>query len=224
MKLLLVDSDVSILLAASGLFDPLIEHLGFRVSDVRRLDPLPYMLKRGRLARTYPEQLREKVIAWCSRIAPAQEAARDLRVQQLLVRDAIDPGEAGLLAQVYEHPERYLATGDKRSLLALAKHEDLAEIRLRLAGRILCFETILETLVDHAGTVAIARAFTPLRPYNSVLRVVFSRGEETSEESFRQALASYFAELERRLGPGFFWIPGQRKHGEGRVQLPTKPR
>jgi len=72
--LLLIDSDAFVTFGAAGLVAEVGEALGFGLSELRRLDPLPHMLERGRLARKYPPAIRDKVKSWCSVVAPILEA------------------------------------------------------------------------------------------------------------------------------------------------------
>lgn len=204
MRLLLVDSDAAILLAASGLFGQLLEALDLEVAQARRLDALPHMLRKSRKARKYRD-LMEILLDWCEKVAPIEDAAEDDEVRQLLVRDDIDPGEAGLFALLYENPGYLLTTGDKRSLRELASSEDLQVVRQSLSGRVICLETAVELLVAKLGIQRVAEAFTPLRPYNRTLSVIFSRGEETSETDCLEALRSYIRELTEDVGPDFLF-------------------
>jgi hypothetical protein len=208
VRLLLVDSDAAILLAASGLFGELLEALGLDFARARRLDALSHMLRRGQKAQKYRD-LKEILLDWCEKVAPLKEAPENDEIRQLLVRDDIDPGEAVLFALLYENPGYLLTTGDKRCLKELASGEDLCDVQRSLSGRVICMETAIEILVARLGIRRVAAAFTPLRPYNRTLSVIFSRGEETSETDCLEALRSYIRELTEDVGPDFLFVDSE---------------
>jgi hypothetical protein len=64
-RILLIDSDIFVLLSAAGVLDDLIECLGFKQSNVRRLAALPKQLERGRAFRRYNQAFRDKALACC---------------------------------------------------------------------------------------------------------------------------------------------------------------
>lgn len=202
--LLLVDSDCFVLLGISGLLLDGIRCLGFDPNRARRLDALPYMLRRGRLARRYPEEHLLEVRSLCDDVEPLTESAADARIRQALAEtDAIDVGEAELFALMTEKPGYYLSTGDKRSLIALATSPDLREVYRAVKGRVICVETLLERLVKSQGIAPVAKAVTPLRPFDRMISAIFSRDEATPEAACLEGLASYVRDLESKIGPGF---------------------
>src|SRR5262245_31868063 len=71
---------------------------------------------------------------------------------QLLANvDGIDAGEAVLYAAAAQSEACRLATGDKRSLRALAEDVNCRGIAGRLSGRIICLEQIVHKSIGHYG-------------------------------------------------------------------------
>lgn len=213
--LLLVDSDLFILLSAAGLLDELADSLGMDLRDVRRLDPLPHQLRKGkRFADKYPQRIRTRVLGDCDRIQALTDRLENDEFQQAIVDTAdIDVGEAHLFALAAERPVYLLASGDKRALRALGRSPALSSVRNALAGRVLCLETALAILAGHLGLRNLAKALTPLRDVNKSIRIIFSAGEATDRQHFQDALDSYLHDLEEDVGKDFLMKPNDTAHG-----------
>ena len=207
-RLLLIDSDIFINLSAAGLLERSIKLLGFQVKNTRRLDALKNQIQKGSVFQRYSQEIRQTVLADCKKIAPITHAPGKYDVQDRLARvDYIDVGEALMFALMAEHPSYFMATGDKRSLTALAQNSELVSIRNSLAGRIICLETIICLLVQHDGLKPIATSFTPLAPYHKTLRIFFRNGPETSVDHYRNGIESYIRHLEQEVGQNFLFKP-----------------
>ena len=79
-RTLLLDSDIFIVLAASGLLKTVLDQLAFNVDSTYRLDALPYMLYGKRLRRAYPLDILDRAFEWTERIdsvtrEPSSDAA-----------------------------------------------------------------------------------------------------------------------------------------------------
>jgi hypothetical protein len=195
--LLLFDSDLFILCAGTGLLPNLIEAAGFELSNTRRLDPLPHMLRKGRIPKKYSPAAIDKAEAWCSKIPGIEKAPSETSIGQLIQVSGIDPGEALLFALTAES-DAVMATGDKRACIALQTSQ--CPLKPSLEGKILCLETALWLLLKHLEYPRLARALTPARDYNQTLRILLSQGEDTPEESFRSGLRSYSEDLVDKVG------------------------
>src|SRR5580700_776307 len=94
---LLVDTDIFCKLGLAELLEPSAELLGFNLESCARLPALPYMLRKGSLFRRLGRQA-------CEKLAPMAASTRsipqpsDTWLDKLTRIDAIDPGEALLLA------------------------------------------------------------------------------------------------------------------------------
>jgi hypothetical protein len=72
--------------------------------------------------------------------------------EQRLFDDAldIDTGEAILFSASVHYAACLIATGDKRSLRALAALPNAEVIIDRMAGRVICFEQIVMRIIQHS--------------------------------------------------------------------------
>ena len=207
-KGLLIDTSAFVLLAGAGLLARAIDLLDIASHDVRRLPALPHQLKRGqRFKKHYSEGTLSRAVILCERIASVQDVPDARTQEQLLGVPEIDDGEAILFALVAEKPFLYLASDDKRSMIALASDESVRAIRDRVAGRVMCLETIVELLVQHDGVEDVAARLNAVRDASTMLRVVFSQGAATSADTCREGLQSYLKDLERQVGTDFLYQP-----------------
>lgn len=198
--MLLVDSDAFIILGATGLLKEAGRTLGVQLEDIRRLDALPFMLDRGRLAKRYPQAMREQVRSWCAMVSPIVEFPREITRQRLVGIEDIDFGEARLVGLLFDNPKSLLLSNDKRALCALRAAADLEDIYERLCGRVVCVETVLLELLRTLGIKVVAEAVSPLRPYNRMLNAVFSMGAETPLDQCLAGLSSYIEYLRVEVG------------------------
>jgi hypothetical protein len=178
---------------------PLLEVLGCDPKKALRLDPLPHMLQKGRLARKYSRGILEKASAWCEIIGAIKE--RPSTELQAMFLEVVDPGEALLFATVAELEGALVATGDKSACVAIATESTLSAVRPRLAGKVLCLETALEILLDAVGFQGLARNLTTAREFNQTIRLLLPEAQTTSEDHFRDGLSSYLREITTSTGP-----------------------
>jgi hypothetical protein len=127
-----------------------------------------------------------------------------------LLSQDIDEGEAILMASAAIHPKSLLVTGDKRSLIALCRQaEEHHTLILALAGRVLCFEAILQKLIasPHVGFSyvrerVVGGLLSRQHPEHrdKALAIIFPSGLETTPEVALVALNSYVNDLRRQTG------------------------
>ena len=201
-RTLLLDTDFLVLMAGANLIAPLLDAIECDVGSARRLDPLPHMLRKGRLVRRYPEGVLEKAAAWCEKIG-AVEKRPSIELQDQLL-EVVDSGEALLFATVAELDDGLVATGDKRACVAVATAASLSALRPHLAGKVLCLESALDLLLEAVGFEAISGALTPVRAYSQTLRLLLPEASATSEDHFRAGLASYLGALREEAAPLLF--------------------
>ena len=205
-RLLIVDTDVFILLAAAGRLDRVAELLDVSVENIRRLDALPYQLEKGkRFKKTYPDEVRAEAHAKSMTVLPVEGRPADHLFQRLVDTPDIDEGEALLFGLVAEQEHFYLASGDKRAMVALGSAGDLGDVRAAVAGRVVCFEAALKLLVEHDGVADTAAAFAAVREANQTLRVVFSEAAATNQAQCLHYIASYFNDLTTKVGVGLLY-------------------
>ncbi|HUS58297.1 MAG TPA: hypothetical protein VM141_06575 [Planctomycetota bacterium] len=209
-RLLFIDNDVFVILAASEMMETTAGILGFDIECLRRLNTLPYMLYGKSFRRTYPESVLNSARDWCDRIASITEAPGNSAAEDRMIavtdpdngKHLIDRGEAFMYSLLLHKPACYLASGDKRAMIALATAPELKTLRDAVAGRIVCLEAVLRLLIAENGPMAIARALKPLMPCHKTIQIVFSQPLHCHE-----ALSSYLNELQRKVGGGFLFMP-----------------
>ena len=206
-QLLLIDTDLFILLSGSGLVDRVVDLLGFSIQQVRRLEPLPHMLKKSRtLRKNYPQAIRDQALADCERVAGLVEQPTDTDVINRLIQiDRIDDGEALLYATVHEKKCWLLGSGDKNAMQALAKAETVADVRDGLSGRVISLETVCELLLQNDDVNEVASAFSPLCKLNKSLMVFFGSGGPYTKEDRLRSVTSYRRDLETTVGEDFLY-------------------
>lgn len=193
--MLYLDSDLLVLLAGAGLLAQVIEVLGFEQSEARRLDPLPFMLEKGRLAERYPEGIRQRAKAWCSQIPPLDVVPSSGVLERLGAKADVDPGEAFLFAAAADSASSVVVTGDKRACRALAE-SGVPELH----GKVLCLESCLLLLLRSVDFRFLVDSLAIVREYHQTLRVVLPQGASTSEVDFRTGVESYWRDLLAQTG------------------------
>jgi hypothetical protein len=207
-RVLLIDTDLLVLLGASGTLPVVLEVLGFELEQTRRLAAASSQLSRGRrFKETYPGPALQAALRIARTIEPCLDVPREPAWLDALKRvSGIDDGEASFLAILAEHAGWYLTTGDKRALIALARHDDLSEIRERIAGRVICLESLLRMLVRRRGAGVVAEAFAPVRTHKTV-GILLSEPQVRSDEVCLAGIDSYLNALKSQVGEGFLWTP-----------------
>src|SRR5262249_22743306 len=117
----------------------------------------------------------------------------------------IDPGEALYFASLAERPELAMMTGDRRALMVLAAAPELRDICDRIAGRVLCFEEILDALVEAHGPRPIGASFAECRRHQRLM-VAFTEVSMANDATCRSYIAVYHRELTVACGPGFLYV------------------
>lgn len=113
----------------------------------------------------------------------------------------VDAGEATLYASLETSANAVILTGDKRCLHALAAAPMPQAYRTKIADRSYCFEQILESMMTTQGFQAILNAITTFQGCDKTIEILFSQGQQTSEENVRSGLQSYINNL-KRSAPG----------------------
>ena len=203
---LLFDNDILSVLGAADLVDEVITILNVDRSHVYRLGSLTHMLRRAtRLGAGWAEHLRSRAIAAAERIEVwDRQPSYDL-LQRFQDIPDVDAGEAGLFAALAEQPLYLLASGDKRAMRAVCQEPTLLPIRNAIAGRVICFESVIGALVDQHGHVPIGRAFAPVRAHYGTLNLVFTDHilSQPDSSQCRYAINSLVRHHRAAVGEGF---------------------
>ncbi|NOT01772.1 MAG: hypothetical protein HOP29_14220 [Phycisphaerales bacterium] len=207
-RLLLIDTDMLVLLGGSGTLADVLSSFDFEPEQCRRLAAATEQLRRGRVFKdTYPATVLRAVLRAADGIVSLTEPpANPTALDALASISGIDLGEAQLFAMLAEHDGYYLTTGDKRALVTLATSTKVAEIRGRVAGRVICLESILKLLVRRNGANATAQAFRDLRTHRTV-GVLLSDTQARSDQVCLHGIDSYLNDLIQRTGEDFLYQP-----------------
>ncbi len=189
-----IDSDAFILFSASGLLKEVGECCGYSIQDMRRLATLPFMLRKGRLAEKYPEEIRNSALFWCQRIPPIGDPPSQDLLQRVSVGE-IDPGEALLFGLLAENKDCFLLSNDKRAMRSLSQEEGLSDVRRAISGRVACVESVLMLMFGRYGFERTASSLAIIREFDGMLRAVFSAGSQTTHASCAEGLTSYINDL-----------------------------
>jgi len=201
---LLIDNDIFIVLAGAKLLSPAISILGFEIGNAKRLDTLPYVMRKNMI---HTVDVIERVIKACKYVSVI-DTYPDATVHQQLSEEAkIDVGEALLYALLAENGSFLLTSNDKNAMRSLTLSTSLHHIKAAIAGRVICLETILLMLIEKYGVERIGEALAPVISTNVILRVAFSPGCIAMPDECRNALSAYHQYIIRDVGGDFLWNP-----------------
>ncbi len=208
-ELLLIDSDLFILLSASGLLDRVVELLGFSIKQVRCLSALPHMLRKPNRSwrRKYPQQILDRALIDVNRIVSLSDRPDSDETFDRLIKadDDMDGGEALLYTTLCERNACLLGSGDKRAMKVLGAMKDLSDIRQQVAGRVVSLEVVCELLLKADDVAEITEAFLPLCDVNQTLIVLFGSGRPFTTKDRLEAVASYRRDFEKAVGRDFLY-------------------
>jgi len=207
-RLLLIDTDMLVVLGGSGTLADVLSSLEFEPKQCRRLAVATEQLRRGRVFKdTYAATVLQAALRTAHAITPLTERPANPAIFDTLAAVSdIDLGEAELFALLAEYDGYYLATGDKRAIVALATRRETTDLRQLVAGRIICLESVLKLLVDQNGANATAQAFRTLRTHRTI-GVLLSDPQARSDEICMQGIDSYLNDLIKKTGVGFLYLP-----------------
>lgn len=122
--------------------------------------------------------------------------------EQQLFEDAIgiDAGEAILFSATANFSDLLVATGDKKSLRALQLLPNADVIRLRMSGRVICFEQIIHLIIKSEGFDLVRDRVVPCCDCDTVLRCAFGSGMDATEDVVLGCLLSYTNHLRNETG------------------------
>lgn len=195
-RVLFLDNDAVLKLVACHLFWETVAALGSNQENLRVLSDAKYVFKKSRrVIKKYPEAIRLaafSIVEGCQAIKP--EFNPELPELEI---EGIDPGERLLISATRNEPAFYLITGDKRCLKALAAASQLAEIRQRLQGRVICLEQVILKLIEVQGFYEVLNKLLNGREYDKALASIFGSGERATEENVLLGLLAYIEDLQR---------------------------
>lgn len=183
---LFLDNDVLEKLASWQLLDEGVRACGCSPDSVRVLPTAKFRLGlAGKKRRTkYAEEVLERIWTF---LGTAQECAEEPPARRAALVDVpnLDAGEAILFTHAAEVDGALLATGDKRSIEAVASVPECAGLARDLAGRVLCLEQVLLRVIDaHGFDVVKARIVNSNALHlDTAVRAAFGSGIQALEHN-----------------------------------------
>jgi hypothetical protein len=121
-------------------------------------------------------------------------AALEANAQQLSL--SLDPGESQLVSILVSRVLPWLATGDKRAIVALEKLVDTDARLAGLAGKIRCLEQLVQQMLTNGDCTIIRNAICSEAAVDKALTICFSCSSQDSPSgSIRQGLDSYIGAI-----------------------------
>jgi hypothetical protein len=196
-----VDNDILLKLSCCDLLDETMAVLRLSAADVRVLRTARFVFQRNRqVADRYSEQGRFRAVAFVKSCQTIVEEGGD-EFERLQATDGIDIGEARLLTATSGSANFVLMTGDKRCLQVLAAQAELAEVRQRLQGRVICLEQMILRLIQRSGFDWVKARVVPMMACDTALQACFGSGELATKTNVVESLEGYIATL-RQDAPG----------------------
>jgi hypothetical protein len=195
----LSDNDVIHKLAACDLAAEALAALGLGFGDVRVLPTAKHKFgltkNQAKAEQRYGPEVLARIRDLLGRVSEIDVVPPVHELEVLVETEGIDTGEAILFASAACLGGAMLATGDKRSLRALASSAACRGIAGRIAGRVICLEQIIYKVIGHLGFPRAKEKIVPARGCDTALRAAFGSGEAATEENVLAGLESYIAEL-----------------------------
>lgn len=194
-----LDNDIILKLTACSLFDDAISILNIKRDNLRVLPSARYYFKNSRRAKKlYPENIINQVTAIANRYQTIEIVTKEAlqEINKLQSYEGIDDGEANLIAATREINAFWLTTGDKRFLKTVASYDELAIIRDRLQGKVICLEQLIRQSIRIKGFEFILPKVLLATQYDAALKVIFGSKEQSTENNVLNALDSYIRDLD----------------------------
>jgi hypothetical protein len=195
-KRLLLDNDFIIKISSLDLVDELLALPFVRDRELRHLDALPFMIRKGCFKNGTAEGL-QRALKWVSTF-PAIEALPPQAIDRIPFLSGIDQGERFLLESVLEIVESSIFTGDKRCITAIGKLS--AELQDAFSGKILCLEAAISAIVAQNDFDRIAGKVRPGLSCDKALRIIFGDTTPANKDSVQEGLASYINSITSASG------------------------
>lgn len=197
-RICFLDNDIILKLTACDLFNEAISILNVNRDNIRVLPSARYYFKKSRRAKKlYPENIRNKVTTIASRYQTIEIETKEAlqKINKLQSYEGIDDGEANLIAATREINAFWLTTGDKRFLKTVASYNELATIKSRLQGKVICLEQLILQLICIRGFEFILPKVLLATQYDAALKAIFGSQELSTENNVLNALDSYIKDL-----------------------------
>jgi hypothetical protein len=182
------DADALIHLLGIDCLGPAIECLG---GSPESCSFMPSVLGRIRskkwLAERWPRADPDDLRACIERMAPVG-SPRDLSLQEALNINDIEPGDAALIALLFETKDLLLVTGDGRMIRALySAPASLDHVKEAVRGRFVLFPQLLPEIARRITLLELERKVRSSQTLHKGLRIIFGGRTPTPQEEFLSA-------------------------------------
>ncbi len=173
-----------------------------RDRELRHLDALPYMIRKGSFRNATPEGI-QRALEWVDTF-PAIEAPALQAIDRIPPSPGIDPGERLLLGSILETVESSIFTGDKRCIKAIGGLSP--ELQEAFTGKILCLEAAIYAIFARNDFDYAAGKVRSGLSCDKALQIIFGGSTPDNKESVLEGLASYLRSVASSPG-GFVLLP-----------------
>jgi hypothetical protein len=193
---LLLDNDFIIKISSLDLVEELLALPLVRDGELRHLDALPYMIRKGCFKNRTAEGL-QRALEWVGTF-PCIEALAPQAIDRIPHLPGIDPGERLLLGSVLEIVESSIFTGDKRCITAIGGLP--AGLQNAFRGRLLCLEAAVRAILTHEDFDHVVSKVRSGLSCDRTMRSIFGSSADTNKESVDEGFASYLSDIASKPG------------------------
>lgn len=186
-KRILLDNDFIIKIASLDLVAELKALPFVRDRELRHLDALPYMIRKGYFKNGTSEGIR-RALEWVDTF-PAIEAPAPQSIDRIPLLSGIDPGERLLLGSIHETVDSSIFTGDKRCIRAIGEFS--SELQDAFTRKILCLEAAIYAIVARSDFTHVAVKVRSGLSCDKALQIIFGGSTPANKEDVLEGLASY---------------------------------
>ena len=175
-----IDNDIILKLTTCDLFWEAMDLLGVQIADIRVLTSTRFVFRRNQsIKEQYSEEVRNKAIELVKKFSTVEADTYNPLFSLNIV--GLDAGELTLIYRAIAEPDFYLVTGDKRCLRALVKTPELATVREKLNGRVICLEQLIYKLIIDTDFEVIRSKVVSARECDTSLKVAFGSGDRAEQ-------------------------------------------
>ncbi len=204
--IVLADNDVLFKLAQCDLFEEFLTAFQITYADIQILKFGRYSMTSNRHRSRIGEESFSRLLACLAKVNDLSNEpnAEYVNALELQTDKNVDAGEMALFAVCPIIVNSSIVTGDKRSLSGLteagATDDVCAKLCLELAGRVFCFEQVLEKIIDRFGFDTVRERLVRGRECDRGLAQCLGHDCDATEVSFREGLKSYLNDARRTSG------------------------
>jgi hypothetical protein len=197
-----IDNDVLLKATSYGLLRPLIDAIPASLNTIAVLAVAKFVVRSGlRKANTSTafHAVFEDAISKAESLEPTEAErgfAAQLEYRAMRANVALDAGESQLCSIVVTRGIPRLVTGDKRAIEAIGILLDMEPALAEIAGRVICLEQLVRTLLKTSDARVVANAICSRPGVDKALALCFScTSPELGPESWAEGLESYIGAI-----------------------------